>query len=77
MYGMENVTSDTVSELELAAETRVRHSDALLRHKPVRREYTSDAPLFIAPQTRKWKMAGFRRASFYRATNTQVENGCL
>jgi acetyl/propionyl-CoA carboxylase alpha subunit len=71
MHGMEDVTSDTISELELAAETRVRNSDALLRHKPVRGEYFSlHAPLIIAPQTRRWKMAGFRRA-----TNTRMVSG--
>jgi len=48
MHGMESVTSDTISELELAAETQVRHSDVPLRHKPVRGEYfSSDAPPFF------------------------------
>jgi hypothetical protein len=52
MHELENVTnlsSDPFLETELAAETRVRHSDALL---------------FIAPQTRTWKVAHFRLATF-------------
>lgn len=37
----------------------------------------SDAPLFIAPQTRGWKMARFRPASLYCVTNMRGEYGCL
>ena len=41
---MESVTSDTISELELAVETQVRHADA---------------PLFFALKTRRGKWVAF------------------
>ena len=35
------------------------------------------ASVFIAPQTRRWKWLAADAPLFYRATNTQVENGWL
>ena len=66
-----------------ATNTRVENGSlqtrlSILRHKHARGIWLpSVAPLFIAPQTCRWKMARFRRASFYRDTNTLVENGSV
>ena len=50
----------------------------LSRHKHANGKWlASDAPLFIAPQTRRWKMAVCSRASFCCATNTRVLSGSL
>jgi hypothetical protein len=50
----------------------------LSRYKYARGKcFPSHAPLFIAPQTRSWKMFPFTLATFYCATNTLVENASL
>lgn len=39
--------------------------------------FVKNAPHFIAPLKRSLKMYGFGRATFYRATETILENGSV
>jgi len=56
----------SISQLEVAEETWVRHLDALKRHKHSHgKGFNLDAPLFSAPQTRSWKRAVKRVRVFY------------
>jgi len=60
LFGHTRHTSNarSISQLELAEKTWVRHLDALKRHEHSRgKGLTLDAPLSSAPQTRSWKRA--------------------